>query len=31
MNEDKQKARELFAKAYRLDPEFQPVWGQKKE
>ena len=31
MNEDKQKARELFAKAYRLDPAFQPVWGQKKE
>ncbi len=31
MNDDKQKARELFAKAYRLDPEFQPVWGQKKE
>jgi hypothetical protein len=31
MNDDKQKARELFAKAYRLDPAFQPVWGQKKE
>jgi tetratricopeptide (TPR) repeat protein len=29
MNDDKQKARELFAKAYRLDPTFQPVWGQK--
>jgi len=31
MNDDKQKARDLFAKAYRLDPAFQPVWGQKKE
>jgi len=31
MNDDKQKARELFAKAYRLDPAFQPVWGQKRE
>jgi tetratricopeptide (TPR) repeat protein len=31
MNADKQKARELFAKAYQLDPAFQPVWGQKKE
>jgi tetratricopeptide (TPR) repeat protein len=29
MNEDKQRARDLFAKAYRLDPAFQPVWGQK--
>jgi tetratricopeptide (TPR) repeat protein len=29
MNDDKQRARELFAKAYRLDPAFQPVWGQK--
>ena len=31
MNDNKQKARDLFAKAYRLDPAFQPVWGQKKE
>jgi tetratricopeptide (TPR) repeat protein len=29
MNDDKQRARELFAKAYRLDPAFRPVWGQK--
>jgi tetratricopeptide (TPR) repeat protein len=29
MNADKQRARELFAKAYRLDPAFEPVWGQK--
>jgi len=29
MNEDKQRARELFAKAYRLDPAFEPVWGRK--
>jgi len=26
---EKQQAKELFAKAYRLDPTFQPVWGQK--
>jgi hypothetical protein len=31
MNADKQRARELFARAYQLDPNFQPVWGQKKE
>jgi Tfp pilus assembly protein PilF len=24
---DKQKSAELFAKAYALDPNFQPVWG----
>jgi Tfp pilus assembly protein PilF len=24
---DKQKAAALFAKAYELDPSFQPVWG----
>jgi Tfp pilus assembly protein PilF len=24
---DKQKAKELFAKAYELDPTFRPVWG----
>jgi hypothetical protein len=29
MNADKEKARDLFAKAYNLDPAFQPVWGQK--
>jgi hypothetical protein len=23
---DKQKAADLFAKAYSLDPEFKPVW-----
>ena len=31
MNADKQRARELFAKAYQRDPAFRPVWGQKKE
>jgi len=31
MNENKQKARGLFARAYQLDPAFQPVWGQKRE
>ena len=30
MNADKQRARDLFATAYRLDPVFQPVWGPKK-
>jgi len=30
MGPDKAKARELFARAYMLDPAFQPVWGQKK-
>jgi len=29
MNADKEKARDLFAKAYTLDPGFRPVWGQK--
>jgi TolA-binding protein len=29
MGPDKERARELFAKAYTLDPMFQPVWGQK--
>ena len=24
---DKQKAAQLFAKAYELDPKFRPVWG----
>jgi tetratricopeptide (TPR) repeat protein len=27
---EKQQAKELFAKAFALDPTFQPVWGQKK-
>lgn len=26
---EKQQAKELFAKAFLLDPTFQPVWGQK--
>ena len=29
MNADKEKARDLFAKTYNLDPAFQPVWGRK--
>jgi tetratricopeptide (TPR) repeat protein len=28
MNADKQKAKELFAKAYSLDPAFTPTWGR---
>jgi len=28
MNADKEKARELFAKAYILDPSFRPTWGR---
>jgi tetratricopeptide (TPR) repeat protein len=28
MNADKQKAKELFAKAYALDPAFTPTWGR---
>jgi len=31
MNADKEKAKELFAKAFTLDPTFQPVWGQGKK
>ena len=27
---DKQKAASLFAKAYELDPAFQPIWGTRK-
>ena len=27
---DKQKAAALFAKAYELDPSFQPVWGSRR-
>lgn len=26
---DKQKAKELFAKAFSLDPAFRPVWGPR--
>jgi Tfp pilus assembly protein PilF len=26
---DKQKAAEMFAKAFALDPGFKPVWGKK--
>ena len=28
MNENKEKARELFAKAFSLDPAVQPDWGR---
>lgn len=28
MNENKEKARELFAKAFTLDPTFRPTWGR---
>jgi tetratricopeptide (TPR) repeat protein len=28
MNENKEKAKELFAKAFRLDPAFTPTWGK---
>jgi tetratricopeptide (TPR) repeat protein len=31
MDPDKQRAKELFAKAYSLDPAFMPVWHTKKE
>jgi tetratricopeptide (TPR) repeat protein len=27
MNENKERARELFAKAFTLDPAFRPDWG----
>jgi tetratricopeptide (TPR) repeat protein len=27
MDSNKQRAKELFATAYELDPAFQPVWG----
>jgi Tfp pilus assembly protein PilF len=30
MNADKEKAKELFAKAFSLDPAFNPDWGRKK-
>jgi tetratricopeptide (TPR) repeat protein len=29
MNDRKERARELFAKAFSLDPKFAPVWGSK--
>lgn len=28
MDANKEKARELFAKAYTLDPAFRPTWGR---
>jgi tetratricopeptide (TPR) repeat protein len=28
MNENKEKAKELFAKAFSLDPAFSPTWGK---
>ena len=28
MNPDKEQARELFAKAFSLDPTFTPTWGK---
>jgi tetratricopeptide (TPR) repeat protein len=28
MNANKEKARELFAKAFSLDPAFRPAWGR---
>jgi TPR repeat protein len=31
MDADKQRAKELFAKAYSLDPAFMPVWKVRKE
>lgn len=30
-NESKQKAKDLFSKAFELDPRFQPVWGQSRK
>jgi len=30
MNENKEKAKEEFAKTFTLDPTFQPVWGSGK-
>ena len=27
---DKQKAKDMFAKAFELDPAFRPVWGEAK-
>jgi tetratricopeptide (TPR) repeat protein len=28
---DKQKAKDMFAKAYELDPAFRPVWGEPRK
>ena len=28
LNADKEKAKELFAKAFSLDPTFTPTWGR---
>jgi tetratricopeptide (TPR) repeat protein len=28
MNDNKERAKELFARAYSLDPAFQPGWGR---
>jgi len=28
MNADKERAKELFAKAFSLDPTFRPTWGR---
>jgi hypothetical protein len=28
MNAHKEKAKELFAKAFGLDPTFRPTWGR---
>jgi tetratricopeptide (TPR) repeat protein len=30
MNANKEKAKELFAKAFSLDPAFRPDWGRKQ-
>lgn len=30
MNANKEKAKELFAKAFGLDPAFRPDWGRKQ-
>jgi hypothetical protein len=30
MNANKEKAKELFAKAFSLDPTFKPDWGRKQ-
>ena len=30
MNANKEKAKELFAKAFSLDPAFRPDWGRKR-
>jgi hypothetical protein len=27
---DKEKAKEMFAKAYSIDPAFRPVWGERR-